>query len=151
MYTRAMRAGWLLIPALAALAASACESGTEIAGVAQASAARTSDGSIVVTATLDCMLVRGLPRADGHCDADNTRVCIEARWFKRLDPLPTSHSPGQLTGAQICRKIANVRGETMQITMRPGSVPADAAVIVVFSADQQTAKQAPHEIVIASP
>lgn len=52
---------------------------------------------------------------------------------------------------EICRKVANVRGETMQIAMRPGSVPADAAMIVVFSVNQQTAKQAPHEIVITSP
>jgi len=128
-----------------------CESGTEIAGVAQASAARTSDGSIVVTATLGCMLVRGMGRADGHCDADDTRVCVEARWFKHLDPPPTWRSTGQLTGARLCRKVENVRGETMQITMPPGTVPADAATIVVFSTDQQMAKQASHEVVIASP
>jgi hypothetical protein len=86
--------GWIIF---AALACAACETGTEIAGVAQATAARTSDRSVVVTATLACMLAKGMSRAYSHCDADNTRGCIEARWFKHTGPQPTSQSLGQLT------------------------------------------------------
>jgi hypothetical protein len=143
-----MQIGWITF---AALVCAACESGTEVAGVGQATSVRTSDGSVVVTATLACMLAKGMARADGHCDADNTRVCVEARWFRRTEAPPTSQSPGTLTSSQICRKVRDVRGEKLQITMPPGSVPTDAAAIVVFSADQHMAKRAPHEVVIANP
>ena len=148
MHTGAMRTGWITF---AALVCAACESGTEIAGVAQATAVRASDGSVAVTATLACMLAKGMARADGHCDADDTRVCVEARWFKHTEAPPTSQSPGTVASSQTCQKVRDVRGEKMQITMPPGSVPTDAAAIVVFSTDQHMAKSAPHEVVISNP
>jgi hypothetical protein len=97
--------GRLMLPVLASWG---CETGTEIAGVARATATRASDGSVVITAALDCILAEGSPRADGRCDADHTRVCVEARWFTRRDPPPSAQSPGQAAGARTCHEVVNV-------------------------------------------
>ena len=119
--------------ALAILLVAGCETGTEIAGVSSATVARAPDGSVIVTATLDCMLAAGMGRGDGNCDADKTKVCVRASWFE-TEPPPG----GALAEAETCETVAKIRGATVQI--RFATLPDGAKTVRVLTADQHRTK-----------
>jgi hypothetical protein len=110
-----------------------CETGTEIAGVATATAVRHGDRA-VVTATLGCLLAKGMPRADGNCDADNTTVCVHARWYTAA-PDATATPIGE---SASCEHIAHVRTGTIRLEV--AHLPDTARVVVVSTDDQPRAR-----------
>ena len=110
-----------------------CETGTEIAGVSSVTVDRSAEGRVVVTATLDCMLAKGMPRGDGKCDADDTQVCVKASWFSADKP------PSRpVLNAQVCQTVAHIRGATVQLPF--SKLPGDAKSVLVMTSDQDRAR-----------
>ncbi len=118
------------------IALAGCETGTEVAGVSRAVVSKTGD-TIVVTATLDCMLARGRRRGDGNCDADNSRVCVEARWFAAAAQQPTASTPS-VASSEICEVVPTIRGSSL--ALRFSRLPAEAATVLVFTTTQDQVK-----------
>ena len=117
--------------ALAFVIVAGCETGTEIAGVSQAAVEHGPDGRTIVTATLDCMLAHGMPRADGNCDADDSKICVEAMWVVG--------NTGSARPAKQCQRIAHVRGATVRLVL--ADPPDGAQAIVVYTTAQHLAKE----------
>ena len=113
-----------------------CETGTEVAGVSRAVVSKAGD-TVVVTATLDCMLARGRRRGDGNCDADNSRVCVEARWYTAATPRPTASTPS-VARSNICEVLPTIRGSSL--ALRFPQLPAEAATVLVFTTTQDQVK-----------
>ena len=115
-----------------------CESGTEVAGVSAVVIGGTPD-QVVVTATLGCMLAGGRHRADGNCDADDSKVCVEARWFTAATHAPPSAAtPGAVAKREVCERVGKVRGATIEL--RFPALPPEARNVLVFSRDQDRLK-----------
>jgi hypothetical protein len=123
-----------LLPTLVAVlsfAALGCESGLEIAGVADATASRGADSRVTVQARLDCMLVEGLPRVDETCDADGRTVCVHARWYS------TTALGKPVAAGDTCQKVDHVRSGPVVTVVSAGPVPTDRTEVIVYADDQR--------------
>lgn len=118
------------------LALTGCETGTEVAVVSRAVISKTGD-TVVVDATLDCMVARGRPRGDGNCDADNSRVCVEARWFTAVTQQRTATAASVARG-EVCDVVQKVRGSHFELRFQ--QLPADAETVLVFTTTQDQVK-----------
>ena len=96
---------------LATLALGGCHTGLEVAGVKSAYANRTSDGRVTIVATLECQLVQGRGRSEG-CDADDSNVCLEARWYDASD----KELKNVRFQAKSCSHQATIEGAKMEVT-----------------------------------
>jgi hypothetical protein len=112
-----------------------CESGHEIAGVSTATSVRQTDGRVAVTATLSCMLVSGMGRADDTCDADGTTVCVNAKWFAANNSTPVASSRG-------CAYLSPIKDFAFVVTS-DSPIPQTEALTIVVSADGQDQVLAP--------
>ena len=139
MHTRGVRTLALV------LVLAGCETGTEIAAVAQAKATRQGD-HVVVTANLDCMLAKGMHRGDGNCDADGTRVCLHTRWYA----VSPSASATPVAQNESCETIAHIRGATMRLEAT--HLPDNARIVVVSTSDQVRSRdEAQRQGVVVTP
>ena len=76
-----------------------------------ATARRTPDGRVTVTATLECALVKGRPRSSG-CDADDSNVCLQASWYDETDQA-FEHSRFE---ARACAHQESIEGTETDVT-----------------------------------
>ncbi len=120
-----------LLVGLGLVCLAGCESGKEVAGVKSATATRDAQGRVSIHVELECTVVYGIGRASG-CDADESEVCIHARWYAATDV----GFEKSIAEARACAHQSWIRTAAMDVTTDT-AIPKDPPTKIKVETEPQ--------------